>query len=230
MVDGEYVLDGPINNPFAHILNNELYVASREPGRLANPVRVQAELYKGHEFIESENTSCLRAELDNGATVVFCVTLCAAQNHLQQMEVVGTRGSAYWEFSQRLVFRDARGVETALPYSKDTAGRTANCLRNIAEAVRTPSVALLTPVEATRAFTLVVNAAFESGRAARQVPPEFLVRGAEAGSEAVYVKDIEQIIDRAFRERKLFSELGVPWASASRPFCTTGYREFRLRW
>ena len=78
--DGRYVLDGPLNNPLAHILNNELYVASAEDGKLARPLEVTAELYRGHDFIKSENTSCLRASLDNGAKVYFFVTLCAADN------------------------------------------------------------------------------------------------------------------------------------------------------
>lgn len=230
MVGDRYVLDGPLNNPLAHILNNELYVASAEPGALAAPVRVQAELYKGHDFIESENTSCLRAELDNGVDLTFSVTLCATRNYAQQMEVVGTRGSVFWELGQQLVFRDAKGVATQLPYSEDSIGRTVNCFRNVAQAVRQPDVQLFTPIEATRNFTLTLNAAFESGRAARQIPAEFTVCEPEGDSEAVYVRDIDEIVDRAFRERRLFSELGVPWALPTKPFDTTGYREFRMHW
>ena len=230
MLGHEYVLDGPLNNPLAHILNNELYVASAEPGALATPVRVQAELYKGHDFIESENTSCLRAELDNGVDLTFAVTLCASRNYMQQMEVVGTRGSVFWEFSQRLIFKDVNGVEIPLAYSKDSVGRTVNCFRNIARAVRQPDARLFTPIEATRNFTLTLNAAFESGRAARQIPPDFIIREPEGDSEAVYVRDIDEIVDRAFRERKLFSELNVPWASRTEPFDTAGYSEFRMRW
>jgi len=225
-----YVLDGPLNNPLAHILNNELYVASTEPGKLATPVRVQAELYKGHDFIESENTSCLRAELDNGVDLTFFVTLCASTNYMQQMEIVGTQGSLFWEFSEKLVLRDANGAETVLPYGKDAAGKTVTCFRNVIQAIREPGTPLFTPVEATRNFTLTLNAAFESGRAARQIPSDSIVREPEGDSEAVYVKDIDDIVDRAFRERQLFSELGVPWAQATEPFETAGYREFCMSW
>ncbi len=231
MLDGRYVLDGPLNNPLAHILNNELYCASREPGELAAPLRVQAELYKGHDFIESENTSCLRAELDNGATLTFAVTLCAGENYPQQMEVIGERGSVFWEFAGQCVHRDAQGRERALPYGKETAGKTINCFRNMVEAIRDPSKRLFTPIEATRNFTLTLNAAFESGRAARQIPAEYIERAPVGDDdESVRVRDIEDIVERAFRERKLFSELGVPWAAATSPFETAGYREFAMTW
>ncbi len=227
----DYVLDGPLNNPLAHILNNELYCASAEPGQLAKPEWVQAELYKGHDFIESENTSCLRAQLDSGAALTFFVTLCSTRNHMQQMEVVGTKGSVFWEFSTRLVHRGADGSARELPYGKENAGKTANCLRNVARAVRDPGVELFTPIEATRNFTLTLNAAFESAKRAKQIPAEFITREPEGdGDEAVYVDGVEDLIEAGFHERKLFSELGAPWAAPTVRFHTAGYREFKMAW
>jgi len=46
----------------------------------------------------------------------------------------------------------------------------------------------------------------------------------------VRVRGIEEIVERAFREGKLFSELGVPWAAATEPFSTAGYRGFAMKW
>ena len=226
----DYVLDGPLNNPLAHILNNELYVASSEPSVLATPLRVQAELYKGHDFIESENTSCLRAELHNGVDLTFFVTLCAGSSSSQLMEVIGTEGRVLWELGHRLVHTHADGEQTVLPYSRETAGRTANCFRNIAQAVRDPAVALYTPIEATRNFTLTLNAAFESSKAARQIPADYLAIGDADGDQSVYVKGIEDIVDEGFRTRKLFSEMGVPWAHKTEPFETESYTEFSMSW
>ncbi|MEM2970618.1 MAG: Gfo/Idh/MocA family oxidoreductase, partial [Candidatus Bathyarchaeia archaeon] len=56
--NGQYVLDGTINNPLAHFLMNSLYFASRKRGEADNPKLVRAELYRGHQ-IEGEDTSCL---------------------------------------------------------------------------------------------------------------------------------------------------------------------------
>jgi predicted dehydrogenase len=45
-INGDWVLDGTINNPLAHLLANQLYFASMEAGKLAEPISVQAELYR----------------------------------------------------------------------------------------------------------------------------------------------------------------------------------------
>ena len=42
------------------------------------------------------------------------------------------------------------------------------------------------------------------------------------------VKNIELIMKLAVKSKKLFSEMGVEWATGTEPFRAAGYREFNL--
>ena len=75
-VNGSWVLDGTINNPLAHMLANQLYFASSEPGKMAEPATVQAELYCGHD-IQSEDTSSVRIITTDDVEIIFNATLCS---------------------------------------------------------------------------------------------------------------------------------------------------------
>ena len=55
-VDDQWVLDGDINNPLAHVVCNGLFFAGRQPAALAHPATVEAEVYRANP-IESEDTS-----------------------------------------------------------------------------------------------------------------------------------------------------------------------------
>ena len=95
-VDGYWVLDGPINNPLSHLLNDLLFLAGQEMNQAARPLRVRGELYRAHP-IEGEDTSCVTAELDTGATIHCYLTLCAPQQETTSVEVFGTKGHGRWQ-------------------------------------------------------------------------------------------------------------------------------------
>ena len=96
-VDGRYVLDGTIYNPFSHLLMNCLVLAGLECETEVLPVWVQSELYRANA-IEGEDTSCLRAVMDNGVELFFCASICARENATPYIRVQGTEGWAYLDY------------------------------------------------------------------------------------------------------------------------------------
>ena len=229
MLDGVYVLDGTINNPLAHYLFNGLFFASTESGKAATPVSVRGELYRGHD-IESEDTSCLEVVCDNGARLFFYATLCAAEQTKPAIEIIGDKGCARWSGDGRANLYEG-GEQVQEITTPDGVLSRVEVFRNAARYLRGLDSNLTCPLAMTRSHVLAVNGAFESVEWPVSVPPEALdvITDAAEGETHVHIKGIEELIERAATERKLFSDLGVPWAKATQPFSVTDYTQFDLK-
>jgi len=220
-----YVLDGPLNNPHAHYVFNALYFAAPEPGGVATPVQVEAELYRAHD-IEGEDTACVRATCDTGAVVLFLSTLAGEGGITRtQIDVHGERGRAEWTFDRcRISCKDG--------YHLDLATRktpTMVTVRHVMECLESGRRPLIT-VEEARQHTLFSNGAYESAGAIHAIPAEYLwVEPLPDGDAATAIVGINDLIERAGDERALFSEMGVLWAVPGRVVDLRGYDRFSLR-
>jgi len=83
-------------------------------------------------------------------------------------------------------------------------------------------------LEMTRSYVLAINGAYESNGLPRGIPAEYITRRDEDDSMATYIRDIDEIILRGWREHKLFSDLGLPWATPSEWFPLEGYQHFDM--
>ncbi|RLI34270.1 gfo/Idh/MocA family oxidoreductase [Candidatus Bathyarchaeota archaeon] len=226
MHNGRYVLDGTICNPLAHYLMNGLYFASTEWGEAANPVRVRAELYRGHR-IEGEDTSCLEVETEGGSMIYFFATLCAPRNERPHHEIVGSEGVARWTTGGDVYIEYRNGESEVIRYD-ERSGRV-ELFRNAARYLRGVDGELNCPLELTRPFVLALNGAYESSGTIRSIPEEHLIIREEEGSISTTINNIVEIIDEAFRQRRLYSDLGVEWAHPTEYFDLRGYRSFNMR-
>ncbi|RXZ79902.1 gfo/Idh/MocA family oxidoreductase [Paenibacillaceae bacterium] len=229
MLNGQYVLDGTLNNPFAHLLYNALKLASlpvKQGEAAAEPVNVQAELYRAHR-IESEDTSCLRVDMSSGVQLLFYATLASAASHMPLIEIEGTKGKLQWEYDGKVTLYDGDGNTV----SHDSSScRTKEAYLNLFDVIAGHADKLLCDVADTRAFTMVTGGAFESAAAVREIPVEHIQRIPENGSIATSIAGIEELMDVCFREGKLYSEAGAPWAVSSDKFDLRGYERFGLEW
>jgi predicted dehydrogenase len=208
---GQYVLDGTMNNPFSHLLNNCLYAAGMGDPAKAAPVRVQAELYHGHA-IEAEDTSCVRIATACGVDVRFYATLCHSSNDTPQLVAQGTEGKIVWDYGHQLKIMDEDGNEKVVEFPKEDLTR--NMYLNLMEAIE-GQAKLYCPVGDCRSFVLATNGAFESAKVIHPLPIE-------------HWGHLSGAIARATAEGTLFSELGEPWAVPSAPFAMDGYRRFAM--
>ena len=222
---GEYwVLDGPINNPLAHLLNDLLFLAGPDMNRMARPLRVRGELYRGHA-VEGEDTSCLIAELDSGMSIYYYVTVCAPLEETIHVEVFGTEGHARWELDGhlRLTYRDGRTEQPFLP--EDPGGTQRAMFRNFVDVLRGRGE-LFCPLKETESFVLTSAGAYESAHRILQIPEDHVRRYPEKHSVATEVVDIVHIIDSAAAARGTFSDIGVSWARPTEWFDLEGYKQF----
>ncbi|NHN33091.1 Gfo/Idh/MocA family protein [Paenibacillus agricola] len=221
---GNYVLDGTINNPLAHLLNNCLLAAGGGVVEQGKPLNVQAELYHANP-IEGDDTSCLRIYTQSGAIVHFYASLCNEKEETPGITVKGTLGELIWKYDNTLDIRI--GSEHSL-HTSPTEDYVRNMYLNLFAAIRDQNVALYSSLEMCRNFVLAVNGAFESSQETHQIAEPHLTKTDESSTTFTGIKDIKNTIAEAAAKGLLFSELDVPWAIASKPFELEGYSEFKL--
>ncbi|KDN22373.1 Gfo/Idh/MocA family protein [Amycolatopsis rifamycinica] len=202
-LDGEAVVDGALTNPFSHAVATALLVggvAGRDPAEIA------LELY-GTRDIEADDTACLRIRFGDGPEIVVAASLCAEQDHEPYVVVHGERGRAkFWYKSHRLEIDDERFH----------LGEPADLLRNlIAHHLDPHGVPLLAPLSGTRAFASVVEAVRDAPSPSR-IPAGWIRTVGEGASRHPVVRGIGEEVAVAADRLALFSEIGVPWASAAR--------------
>ena len=220
-LNGEWVLDGTINNPLAHVLCNNLYLASMGRWKMAEPKTVQAELYHVHD-IEAEDTSSLRIITTDGVEIVYQATLCA-DKVLEPITVVECEDATieYNEFIRATItYSDGKKEEIV-----DDTEQRVYMLGQLADSYenKKPYAGSL---ELCRPFTLTVNGAFESSKGTHGIDSKYVKRLEHKDSIKTVVNGFDDLMYSAFEQGKLLSEIGVPWAVKTEPFKLAGYTNF----
>ncbi|GBF73774.1 hypothetical protein PA598K_02094 [Paenibacillus sp. 598K] len=213
-----YVMDGTLHNPFSHLYYNALSAAGLGDAERATPVEVQAELYHGHP-IESEDTACVRARMDNGVELMMFTTLCAHDHQPQPMiRMEGSKGVMTWHYDNVLHWTSGDGTEQTADYSEGfSQGELMRRLYlNLMSAIDDPSQPLHASIEGSANYLAVTNAAFQSSGAVHAVAESAVERTPEGDTIATHIRELESIMTTCAAEGKLFSEHGVDWAVPGR--------------
>jgi predicted dehydrogenase len=224
-INGEWILDGTINNPLAHMLSDELYLASMKPGEMAQPVSVEAELYHGHD-IESEDTSSLRIMTDKGVEILFNASLCSDAK-MDPFVIIECEKAKieYTGFCKATIMLENGEVDRI----NDDNEKRINMLLKLAEHYENGSTYPVV-LETCRPFTLVVNGAFESCGLPHSIDKKYLTfreqSDSNGGTIKTVIEDIDHILRVAHENGKLFSEVGAAWAKKSNKFDLRGYKKF----
>ncbi len=206
-VGANWVYDGTINNPLAHLLCNNLFFAAPEHHALAEPDSVEAELWHGHH-IESEDTSSLRIVTKNGVEVFTHMTLCP-EEELEALSVIDSElaSISVLDFKTvRIDWHDGRR-EVRESYKENRI----EMLENLCHSFREGSSSCC-PLSMTRPFTQVVNTAFEQVLAKYGeipgVPDRLVERFPSGDSIGTRIRGINALLLRAHKTGKLLGECG----------------------
>jgi predicted dehydrogenase len=220
-----WILDGDINNPFAHVVCNGLFFAGCDQASLANPVTVQAELYRANQ-IESEDTSAIRIQTEEGIEILSWLTL-ACKDESDPVTVIETEQADIKFINLQKV--EVRFHDGTVEFRDSYKENRLEMIEHLCRTLRSDEP-LIGSLEMTRPFTLAVNAAFESVETINTIPANALdcvmVRGNE---KQVAIAGMGEILKRAFEANALFSEIGVSWARKSEVFGTKNYMRFPVR-
>ncbi|MEA2069087.1 MAG: Gfo/Idh/MocA family oxidoreductase, partial [Verrucomicrobiota bacterium] len=220
-IDGKWVLDGTIGNPLAHLMAEALYLASPAPG-MANPVRVQAELYHAND-IESEDTSVVRLETEKDVPVFFCASLCGDEMPPILCEIETDQATIRLHDHRHAEIHYRDGREEVLGNLEPNEQTDRNLMiKSVCRALLRHERPMIT-VEECRPYMLAWNGAFES--AGQPAAIAFDRKESEHGTMRV-IDGIKELSQKAFREQQTFSELGIDWAMPGAPVDLSGYGHF----
>lgn len=215
-VGDNWVYDGTINNPLAHLLCNNLFFAAKEHHALAEPEAIEAELWHGHR-IESEDTSSLRIVTRNGVEVFTHMTLCP-EEEMEALTVIDSdlASISLLDFKTvRIEWHDGRR-EVRESYKENRI----EMLENLCHSFREGSPSCC-PLSMTRPFTQVVNTAFEQVLARHGKIPGVAARLIEqfpfGDSIGTRIKGINPLLLQAHKTGKLLGECGAELGMTDSP-------------
>jgi len=223
-VNGQWVLDGTIGNPLAHLLAEALYLATPAAG-MAAPVSVRAELYHGNT-IESEDTSCLRLETKEGVPVFYCAGLCSKEMTPLFCEIETEKADICLtdHFQLSIHWKDGRVEEAETPDNGNDLDRLI-MLEALVKSLSNNERPLIT-VEECRSYMLAWNGAFESFGTPAAIPESAISSEINEMGPVRCIPGFLELAEKASHEMKLFSELGVGWAQSGRSVDVTTYTDF----
>ncbi len=230
-VGDTWVLDGTINNPFAHQVNNALFLAGKGEHVWASPVEVRAELYHARPAIFGDDTACLAIRTDDGVGLRLWLTLCSETPERHPIiRVIGEAGRITWPLgdgSGQICYPDGR-VES-IP-ADPTPGSEA-VYSNVCRWLTGDDTRILCTLADTRPFVQTVSASYEVAGPPKAVPGRFVRRIGEPGKPGFTIDGIDEAIDDCFETGRLFSEAEVPWAREAKGMVVgPEYKRFRPKW
>ena len=223
--NNRYVLDGTINNPLAHLLNNMFFLAkAAEDFRIS---AVTAELYHGHS-IEAEDTSCIRIEGESGLELLYYATLCDKKESTPSILVEGMAGHAAWNYDGELEWVENGRLSSEKFGNGGSMDKMSRIYESLCRCISGEEEKLICSVADTRNFVLASNGAFESSAGVRAIPSKYILRYEDEDSVATEIAGIGNDIERAFSEKKLYAETGIEWAIKGKKVPMDGYKEFKM--
>lgn len=203
-LDGRPVMDGALTNPFAHAVSTALALVAPGEADDSEPVEwAEMELYHAND-IRSDDTSCIRVQVQGAPQIVIAATLCSPVDEEPYVVVHGTAGRATLRYTSDKLVVERDGE----PAVHRTFGRT-DLLENLID-VRRGDGELLAPLRATRSFTDVVEAVRLAPDPTQIHPAHWHREGTGADSRHV-VPEAHVAVREAAARLELFSELGLPW-------------------
>jgi len=195
-VGEHWVLDSPANNAFAHFINIIWFLAGSHFAESSELSSVQAELYRATP-IESFDTAFVRASTADGIALYFAVTHACSEQVNPQIDILGSEGSISWSIKDKESVVESRVVmfDKVIGHLNGSNGLV--CDLNIA-------YRLTHCVNAMHAAAPIVN-----------IPAsEYSVQPSHNGNQFA-INNIERIVQQCYSERRLPSELNIPWAESS---------------
>jgi hypothetical protein len=176
-------------------------------------LKAETDLFHANN-IHSDDTSTVRVTTRRGTTLLFAATLCSPVVDKPVVVVTGTLATATLSYTEDVIVvechsaTDQRARALAGQYGRQ------NLLANLIEHRANPAIDLIAGVNATGAFTAVLEALRLAPPPAPMPPSCFTWQQDEFGRHAV-VTGIREWVRLAAERGQTFTELGAPWTSGA---------------
>jgi predicted dehydrogenase len=222
MLDGAICLDSPTNNCGSHTLTNLTYLASLTPDKFGVPKRVRAELYKIRDDTENEDMSIIEAEMEDDIMLYWYCSHSGGE--IWRFEIIGDRARFPGKSPDTITLRD--GTEEKL---EPPDGNEARIRGGFLDYVQGKTEKPFFTLEDEKGKVLAVNLSYESSRKIYTVPYEYLTVGVYKSVEQDLMfspRNITNNFNKAINGKKLFSDIGLPWAVRTNFVSAEGYSYF----
>lgn len=210
-VGDQYVYDSPANNALAHYVIASLYFTAGKMDSVDRVVSGEGELYRAKP-IESFDTMSVRVKTVSEAEILITLTHSCPEVRSPVIEIHGSAGSIRWDFDDKITHQPS-GESLPAPAGP---GLTKDMIRQMVGAIEAGGQIGCT-LEMAREHTRLINALHEHCPI-HDVPATFHGQGEFQDSPLTYIEGSMEAADKTFREGKLFSELGLPWAQPAAKF------------
>lgn len=227
LYDGySWVLDSPLHNAISHVVNLILFFSGSTLEGRADPVSVEAELYRS-KAIESYDTIRCQVEMDTRirAGVVFSHSSVSTID--PEIRITGTQGTLTWRFCGSHTF--TRGDEVEILEREDLIRIREHMFRKVVRHLQGDKTSRICSTEQAKGEVKWVNAV-QDATAIHDIPEDFReTRPNKQGDLVDVVKGLDSAAVKAYEEGCWFSDLGLPWAVAPGQLDLRGYSSFQAR-
>jgi len=200
-----WILDSPFNNAMAHQINLLCFFAGRTFESSAALKTVQAELFKVNPNIENADNAAIEIITEDNRKLLYYVTHNARENLDLQLIITGTKGSIIWTFGKTIYSID--GEECCLELeNNDNRDNLMDAILNKVKGRKS----FICDLSIAGTQTLVMNAAHASSKIIK-VPAKYVFTQEFNKSTSECLKDISELMLKAFNEERLYSIADYPW-------------------
>ncbi len=217
-----YVLDGPMDNAFAHMLNNMLFMAAPGPGQLADPLRVRAEMYRAQPLPEMEDTATVQVETAEGIELLYLATYDHDVHLPHYYRIEGAAGTAVVEDGTLTVHKNGK---SEVLMQKALNGTTTAMYRNFLAALQGKEI-LLSAVGESVKMVRAQNGAYMSSGKIHVIGGEFSRRYEEQDAWATVVPGLDGIFAACADCGGLPAAAGAPWAVSTPAVSVAGMQSY----
>lgn len=221
---GTWILDSVVHNATAHYLHNIFYMMGNEIDKSAKPVSIQSELYRAND-IENFDTCAIRAQMDNGAEVLYYATHAIEFSDMPNFVYTFENGKlVYGDVGEKMttpkmvryISNDGTEINYGDPFLSDTKK-----LRDCIDAVLYGKK-ITCGVEAASSHLFTINFLADNVKI-NAFDDKYIVRN----DEQVYVTNLGEDLKKAYLAEKLPYEMGFEWAKMSDKLDCSEYTEFK---
>jgi predicted dehydrogenase len=220
---GQWVLDSPVSNAFAHYLHLTLFLLGASEQEWVQPQSVEAELYRAND-IENYDTASLRIDC-GGIPVLTLLTHACRDDIGPTIRIVGDRGVLTIDLMRRVAqFSGADGAQR-IHLADDARADTIHAFARYVRGLESDSA--LSTLVAARAQVLVMNGASQAA-AIGAIPQEFLISTIDSdGDTCKSVRELESImLSCVERGLMLHESRCAPWSLPAGRFELGNYTRF----
>jgi predicted dehydrogenase len=224
MRDGQWILDGSLNNALSHLLSQNLFFGGPTQEGMAELEQVTGEVYRCNP-IEGDDLSCSRLVTRQGFEILTYTALVAPQEIAPITVIETDRARIHYEdFSRVRIFHASGEIEERESYQEHRI----EMILHLCRAFRTGGD-YLADLRTLRPFTEAVNGVFDSAGGIHTIPADQIVTVPLGADESRQLKGLNASLEDAFARNALFSELATPWAVAGEKLSLVDYARFPKR-